>query len=160
MRAKREPIEASPEQAPATGSGAKKSRPRAATDRTRVDEAYVRILALITEGRLVGGERLPSEGELSASIGVSRPVIRQALSRLQYAGIVKVRWGAGTFVQDAARAASGGPSFGPIQSWMRSDMFMSSAPRWRAMPRRSPPSNVSPIPWRRPIVRWRSSRSH
>ena len=94
MRAKREPIEASPEQAPATGSGAKKSRPRAATDRTRVDEAYVQILALITEGRLVGGERLPSEGELSASIGVSRPVIRQALSRLQYAGIVKVRWGA------------------------------------------------------------------
>ena len=116
MRAKREPIESSSEHTTPAGSGPKKSRPRASTDRTRVDEAYVRILALITEGRLVGGERLPSEGELSTSIGVSRPVIRQALSRLQYAGIVKVRWGAGTFVQDAARAASGGPSFGPIQS--------------------------------------------
>src|ERR1700742_1449215 len=116
MSGKREPIESMPEHEPSAGSAAKKGRQRASTERTRVDEAYVQILALITEGRLVGGERLPSEGELSASIGVSRPVIRQALSRLQYAGIVKVRWGAGTFVQDAARAASGGPSFGPIQS--------------------------------------------
>lgn len=98
------------------GSGAKKSRNRTSTDRTRVDDAYVQILALITEGKLIAGERLPSEGELATTIGVSRPVIRQALSRLQYAGIVKVRWGAGTFVQDAARAASGGPTFGPIQS--------------------------------------------
>jgi GntR family transcriptional repressor for pyruvate dehydrogenase complex len=94
----------------------RKSRAHGNTERTRVDEAYVRILALITDGRLVGGERLPSEGELATTIGVSRPVIRQALSRLQYAGIVKVRWGSGTFVQDANRAASGGPTFGPVQS--------------------------------------------
>jgi GntR family transcriptional repressor for pyruvate dehydrogenase complex len=94
----------------------KKSRARGANEPTRVDQAYLRILSLITDGQLLGGERLPSEGELASSIGVSRPVIRQALGRLQYAGIVKVRWGAGTFVHDAARAASGGPSFGPIQS--------------------------------------------
>src|SRR5579862_3372015 len=97
-------------------ASARKGRHRPPSEGSRVDEAYLRILALITDGRLAGGERLPSEGELATTIGVSRPVIRQALSRLQYAGIVKVRWGAGTFVQDAARAASGGPTFGPIQS--------------------------------------------
>jgi GntR family transcriptional regulator, transcriptional repressor for pyruvate dehydrogenase complex len=116
MSGKMEPMDPETAASAASSPGAKKGRQRASTDRTRVDEAYLHILALITEGSLVGGERLPSEGELATSIGVSRPVIRQALSRLQYAGIVKVRWGAGTFVQDAARAASGGPSFGPIQS--------------------------------------------
>ena len=84
----------------------RKGRGRGSAKGTRVDEAYLRILSLITDGRLMGGERLPSEDDLATAIGVSRPVIRQALSRLQYGGIVKVRWGAGTFVQDAARAAS------------------------------------------------------
>jgi GntR family transcriptional regulator, transcriptional repressor for pyruvate dehydrogenase complex len=94
----------------------RKGRHRPPSEGSRVDEAYVRILALITEGKLGVGERLPSEGELATTIAVSRPVIRQALGRLQYAGVVKIRWGAGTFVQDASRAASGGPTFGPVQS--------------------------------------------
>jgi GntR family transcriptional regulator, transcriptional repressor for pyruvate dehydrogenase complex len=117
MSLKTKPVNPATDREPGSGVSPKKSRRRGeAPGRTRVDEAYVRILALITEGHLVGGERLPSEGELATSIGVSRPVIRQALSRLQYAGIVNVRWGAGIFVQDAARAVSGGPTFGPIQS--------------------------------------------
>jgi GntR family transcriptional regulator, transcriptional repressor for pyruvate dehydrogenase complex len=114
MSVKRKPID--PVTEPPKDGGSKKTRQHGSTEHTRVDEAYLRILSLITEGKLVGGERLPSEGELATSIGVSRPVIRQALSRLQHTGIVKVRWGAGTFVQDAARAASGDPTFGPIQS--------------------------------------------
>lgn len=145
MSGKGDPIAPAPDQEPPAGTSSKKSRQRASTDRTRVDEAYLQILALITEGRLVGGERLPSEGELSTSIGVSRPVIRQALSRLQYAGIVKVRWGAGTFVQDAARAASGGPSSARSRASMRSDMSMSSARRSRATPRPWPLSSDSRI---------------
>jgi GntR family transcriptional repressor for pyruvate dehydrogenase complex len=95
-----------------------KRQKRSRAGGSRVDEAYRKILAMITEGSLVGGERLPSEGEMATMIGVSRPVVRQALSRLQHSGVVKVRWGAGTYVQNASSAAasSAGPSFGPVRS--------------------------------------------
>ncbi len=83
---------------------------------SRVDEAYRKILALITDGALAGGERLPSESEMAASIGVSRPVVRQALSRLQHAGVVKVRWGAGAYVEETATGSPVSPSFGPVRS--------------------------------------------
>jgi len=95
------------------------SRPRgrrAGAQGTRVEESYRKILAMITEGTFADGDRLPSEAELANSIGVSRPVIRQALSRLEHSGVVKVRWGAGTYVQDATAAHPGDPSFGPVQS--------------------------------------------
>jgi GntR family transcriptional repressor for pyruvate dehydrogenase complex len=81
-----------------------------------VDEAYRKILAMITEGALVNGERLPSEGEMAIKLGVSRPVVRHALSRLQHSGVVEVRWGAGTYVQNAANVPPDDPSFGPVRS--------------------------------------------
>jgi GntR family transcriptional regulator, transcriptional repressor for pyruvate dehydrogenase complex len=83
---------------------------------SRVDEAYRGILVMIMDGALVDGDRLPSEPEMAATLGISRPVVRQALSRLQQAGIVDVRWGAGSFVRDAAGARRGDPSFGPVRS--------------------------------------------
>jgi GntR family transcriptional repressor for pyruvate dehydrogenase complex len=94
-----------------------KSRPaRSRGSGSLVDEAYRKILAMITEGALVGGERLPSEGEMAIQIGVSRPVIRHALSRLQHAGVVEVRWGAGTYVQNAAGVLTADSSFGPVRN--------------------------------------------
>jgi GntR family transcriptional repressor for pyruvate dehydrogenase complex len=110
--------EAVPRLADASEDMSKPKRKRARDGGSRVDEAYRKILAIITEGALVGGQRLPSEGEMAATIGVSRPVIRQALTRLQHSGVVKVRWGAGTYVQDAsgATAAGASPSFGPVRS--------------------------------------------
>jgi GntR family transcriptional repressor for pyruvate dehydrogenase complex len=90
--------------------------PRPRAKGSLVDEAYRKILAMITEGALVGGERLPSEGEMAIELGVSRPVVRHALSRLQHSGVVEVRWGAGTYVQNAAHASASDPSFGPIRS--------------------------------------------
>jgi DNA-binding FadR family transcriptional regulator len=92
---------------------------RAGTSRTgllRSEEAYRRTLGLITEGGLVDGDRLPSETELSARFGISRPLIRQALSRLQAAGVVDVRWGAGSYVRDPGGAEPRDPSFGPVGS--------------------------------------------
>jgi GntR family transcriptional regulator, transcriptional repressor for pyruvate dehydrogenase complex len=98
----------------ASGMAAPRPR-RIAAAGSRSDEAYRKILALITDGALVGGDRLPSEGEMATRIGVSRPVIRQALARLQHAGVVKVRWGAGTYVQDANGATPTDPGFGPVR---------------------------------------------
>jgi GntR family transcriptional regulator, transcriptional repressor for pyruvate dehydrogenase complex len=82
----------------------------------RSEQAYRRTLSLITEGGLVDGDRLPSETVLAARFGISRPLIRQALSRLQAAGVVDVRWGAGSYVRDPAGAERQDPSFGPVGS--------------------------------------------
>ena len=82
----------------------------------RSEEAYRRVLGLITEGALDEGDRLPSEAEMAAQFGISRPLIRQALSRLQAASVVDVRWGAGSYVRDRAGIGRSDPSFGPIES--------------------------------------------
>ncbi len=52
----------------------------------------------ILRGSVAPGECLPSEKELSQRFGVSRPTVREALLMLQYAGLVVMRHGAGTFV--------------------------------------------------------------
>ena len=52
----------------------------------------------IRGGTLRPGQRLPTEGEAAVRFGVSRTVVREALSRLQAAGLVETRHGVGTFV--------------------------------------------------------------
>jgi GntR family transcriptional regulator, transcriptional repressor for pyruvate dehydrogenase complex len=47
------------------------------------------------------GSRLATEAEMVQQFGVSRTVVREALSRLQAAGLVETRHGIGTFVCDA-----------------------------------------------------------
>ena len=44
------------------------------------------------------GDKLPTESAIMQSYGVSRTVVREALSRLQAAGLVETRHGIGTFV--------------------------------------------------------------
>ena len=52
----------------------------------------------ITSGRLSPGDRLPSEVQLVEQLGVSRTVVREAVSRLRNAGLVEPRQGSGVFV--------------------------------------------------------------
>lgn len=52
----------------------------------------------IREGKLVPGERLPSEAKLINVYGVSRTVIREAVSALKVEGLLASRQGAGVFV--------------------------------------------------------------
>jgi GntR family transcriptional repressor for pyruvate dehydrogenase complex len=47
---------------------------------------------------LRAGEKLPKESEIALRQGVSRTVVREAISRLQAAGLVETRHGIGTFV--------------------------------------------------------------
>jgi DNA-binding FadR family transcriptional regulator len=65
------------------------------------DRLYGQILEQIAAGTLRPGDKLPSENELSRAFNVSRPVIRQALVRLQADGLVATRKGLGTIVQNA-----------------------------------------------------------
>jgi GntR family transcriptional repressor for pyruvate dehydrogenase complex len=63
------------------------------------DRIYEQILEQIVSGKFSIGDRLPSENQYANDHGVSRTVIREALSRLLADGVVITRQGAGTFVQ-------------------------------------------------------------
>ena len=52
----------------------------------------------IEHGEYQVGDRLPSETELAAALGVSRPTLRQALARLESEGLLRRIKGSGTFV--------------------------------------------------------------
>jgi GntR family transcriptional regulator, transcriptional repressor for pyruvate dehydrogenase complex len=58
------------------------------------------IIALLTDGKLQPGDRLPTERDLAALLGVGRPSVREALSALSLLGIVEQRQGRGTFLVD------------------------------------------------------------
>ena len=63
--------------------------------------------ALATEipaGRFAAGEKLPTESSLSAQFGVSRTVVREAVSRLRSLGMVDPRQGSGVYVLPAGLA--------------------------------------------------------
>ncbi|HQT46103.1 MAG: GntR family transcriptional regulator [Acidocella sp. 20-63-7] len=62
------------------------------------DQLYGQILEQIVSGRLSEGTRLPAEQDICKMFGVSRPVVRQALSRLRADGLVQARQGSGTYV--------------------------------------------------------------
>jgi GntR family transcriptional repressor for pyruvate dehydrogenase complex len=72
----------------------------------RLSDAIVRqIETLILEGVLRPGERLPAERELAQDLQVSRPSLREALQKLEAAGLLETRHGGGTFVKNAIAAA-------------------------------------------------------
>lgn len=74
---------------------------RDATLSARVAAAIER---LIVESRLPHGDRLPSERELGERFGVSRTVIREAVQSLAAKGLVRVRTGDGTYVEDRSQS--------------------------------------------------------
>lgn len=60
----------------------------------------------IRDGRLAPGDRLPTEAGFMTEFGVSRTVVREALSKLQASGLVETRHGVGTFVVGLGDAAA------------------------------------------------------
>jgi DNA-binding FadR family transcriptional regulator len=52
----------------------------------------------INKGHLKVGDKLPSEASIETQFGVSRTVVREAISRLQAAGLVETKHGIGTFI--------------------------------------------------------------
>lgn len=71
---------------------------------------------LIRGGSYLPGARLPSESQMARDFGVSRTVIREAVSRLKSEGLVESRQGSGVFVREAGmdmafRIAPGKDSF-------------------------------------------------
>jgi len=68
-----------------------------------IDQGIEQIQALIIEGQLKPGDKLPSENELSQMMDVSRSSVREALRALESNGVIQVKSGAGAFVSDDAK---------------------------------------------------------
>lgn len=62
------------------------------------DQVYDQLLVKILEEEYPVHSRLPAEDVLAQSFGVSRPIVRAALSRLRDDGIVQSRRGSGSYV--------------------------------------------------------------
>ncbi|MDB5871411.1 MAG: FadR family transcriptional regulator [Ramlibacter sp.] len=74
--------------------------PASPIERPRLsDTVYSQLLDEIMAGRFSTGDRLPTENQLAQRFSVSRPVVREALQRLQTDGVVIARQGSGTYVQ-------------------------------------------------------------
>ena len=81
--------------------------PRARRKPRSLAQELVTILTeRIRDGHLKRGDKLPTESAIMEEQGVSRTVVREALSKLQASGLVETRHGIGTFV--LAREASMG----------------------------------------------------
>ena len=62
------------------------------------DQVAEQLATEIKQGRLMPGDKLPTEARLVAQFEVSRTVVREAVSRLKSLGLVDSRQGSGVFV--------------------------------------------------------------
>ena len=68
-------------------------------DRSRIaDQIFEELRDDIVLGKIVRGEKLPSERELANQYGVSGPTVREAIRGLTLLGLVDVKHGSGAFV--------------------------------------------------------------
>lgn len=69
-----------------------------------VDHLFAELERRVTSGDYEVGQRLPSESELAAELGVSRPLVRELLARLRERGYVETLNGRGSFVRPHSSA--------------------------------------------------------
>lgn len=67
--------------------------------RSLVDQALEQLRQRITSGVWAIGERLPTEPELSAELGISRNTVREAMRVLAFSGLIEIRQGDGSYLR-------------------------------------------------------------
>ncbi len=72
--------------------------PRLQNNAGLTDQLAELLREYVRDGTWTRGSKLPSEAALSESLGVSRTVVREAVSRLKSEGLLKSRQGSGVFV--------------------------------------------------------------
>jgi len=72
---------------------------RSSREGSLADQVYEQILIRIIDGLYPVAGKLPTETTLSVSLGVSRPVLHQALKQLRIDGIVYSLQGSGSYVK-------------------------------------------------------------
>jgi len=77
-----------------------------------------KIQAMILSGELAAGQQIPSQRDLSQSLGISRASLREALLTLETLGMLVTQPGRGTFVSE-------GPPSGPraMAPWRYGDSY-------------------------------------
>lgn len=75
------------------------SAPANWSEAKRSARIYQHIIEIIVAGEFAVNERLPSETDLAARFGASRPVVREALARLRDDGVIVSRQGSGSYVK-------------------------------------------------------------
>ena len=69
------------------------------TSKNGVDRVFAHLRALLMDGSIRAGDRLGSERDLATQIGVSRPVVREALRAMAMIGALEIRERVGTIVR-------------------------------------------------------------
>lgn len=64
------------------------------------------ILQMIEDGTFVPGQKLPSEKKLAEILCVSRPTLREAMRSLMSMGLIEIRCGDGTYLNDSVKLLS------------------------------------------------------
>ncbi|MGY2164175.1 FadR family transcriptional regulator [Pseudomonas tolaasii] len=67
--------------------------------RSLVDQALEQLRLRISQGAWAIGERLPTEPELSAELGISRNTVREAMRVLAFSGLIEIRQGDGSYLR-------------------------------------------------------------
>ncbi|MBS0452590.1 MAG: FadR family transcriptional regulator [Proteobacteria bacterium] len=111
--------------------------PDPASERLLGDKVYEDLLQLLGTPGFESRARLPGETALSQRLGVSRPVLRQALARLRDEGRIYARKGSGTYVTDALPqekpiSLSTLKNIGDIRAFLEFRLFMEGEAAARA----------------------------
>ena len=85
-------------------------------------ELVCTLQARIKDGTYVAGMRMPTEAEIMVEQGVSRTVVREAISRLQQAQSVVTQHGIGSFVSESPPDGQG---FASIQWTLKPSSILS-----------------------------------
>ncbi|SEM01631.1 transcriptional regulator, GntR family [Pseudomonas sp. NFIX51] len=67
--------------------------------RSLVDQALEQLRQRINDGVWSIGQRLPTEPELAAELGISRNTVREAMRVLAFSGLVEIRQGDGSYLR-------------------------------------------------------------
>ena len=67
--------------------------------RSLVDQTLEQLRLRIAQGVWAVGERLPTEPELCAELGISRNTVREAMRVLAFSGLIEVRQGDGSYLR-------------------------------------------------------------
>ena len=96
----------SPSPPPAPQLAGRRALPLARRTLSLTQQLVDQLTAQIRRGDIAPGAKLPTEAEIIAAHGVSRTVVREAMSRLTAAGLTRTHHGIGTFVREVGAGAN------------------------------------------------------
>lgn len=67
--------------------------------RSLVEQAVEQLRQRIAQGAWTVGQKLPTEPELAAELGISRNTVREAMRVLAFSGLVEIRQGDGSYLR-------------------------------------------------------------